>query len=280
MRMNMVKSFFLTTPLGRIALILPRTVHALISAGVMKKAAAAVRWGLRCRDPGVRAYRTDKLNQYELCSVISFVSRRPLIEVLSYNREIQSDELLEKHIRNAVSQTPEKWSHDAEYQLGRRLAYYLLVRSLRPKFVVEAGVDRGLGALVISRALERNAAEGAGGDYLGIEADGGKEPFLYSRYPGKIGNVMRGDSATEIAKLKKKIDLFIHETCTEPKHVKEQIGAVRHALAGDGVIAVPWLLDDFIDFAMEDGRRFLTHKDQPLEHWYEGSRMVFLFRDG
>lgn len=277
MPMNKVKSFLLTTPLGRLALILPRTVHALVSAGVLRKTAAAVRWGIRCRDPDVRGYRTDKLNQYELCSVISFVSRRSLTEILAYNQEIQSDGLLENHIRAAVSQTPEKWSSDADYQLGRRLSYYLLVRALRPRFVVEAGVDRGLGALVISRALERNAAEGAAGDYLGLEADGGKDPFLYARYPGKIGTVVRGDSATEVARLKKKIDLFIHDTCTEPTHVKEQIGAVRHALANDGVVVTSWLLDGFVDFAMEDGRRFLTHKDQPLEHWYDGSRMMFVF---
>lgn len=279
MGMNIFKSLLLTTPFGRIVLIGPRIFHGIIASGVIATAIAVFRWGFYSREPRARGYYTHEDNQYELCSVISFVSGRSLADILAYKDEILFDEVLKKYVSSAVRRSREKWSHDDQYKLGRRLAYYLLVRSLRPKFVVEAGVDRGLGALVICRALERNAAEGVVGDYLGIEANNWKDIFLYSMYQDKIGKIVYGDSVNEIKTIDKPIDLFIHETCSESHHVRAQIDAVRNLLSANSVVAVPWPLREFIDFSVDGGWLFLTHKDNPKDHWYGGSRMMFLFRD-
>jgi predicted O-methyltransferase YrrM len=40
--------------------------------------------------------------------------------------------------------------------LGRRVAWYALIRIYKPKVIVETGTDKGIGSLVIQKALEKN----------------------------------------------------------------------------------------------------------------------------
>jgi predicted O-methyltransferase YrrM len=59
----------------------------------------------------------------------------------------------------------ENFLKDADYgkdvvvEFGRRLGWYILVRSQKPRIIVETGVDHGVGSLVLTSALLRNKSE-------------------------------------------------------------------------------------------------------------------------
>jgi hypothetical protein len=53
--------------------------------------------------------------------------------------------------------------------LGRRATWYVVTRALKPELVVETGVQDGLGALGVLRALARNAEEGMPGRLVSVD---------------------------------------------------------------------------------------------------------------
>lgn len=273
-----LKAFLLETWLDRLALFAPRLCTALFRSGASQRIIASFRWALLSRDATPRSYDTGRQNQIELCSTISAVSGRPLAELISYANEILNDSEMAEHVKRTVRDVPERWSHDDNFRLGRRLSNYLLVRSLRPRLVVEAGVDRGLGALIICRALERNAQDGAPGDYLGIEHNQDRDPFLYSRYAKKTGHIVYGDSAEILSEFRQSPDLIIHDTNTNMDHVRHQVSGILKCANDRTVIISSWVLSPFLGMALHLGWSFLTHQDKALNHWYDGSRIMFVFR--
>lgn len=273
-----VRRFLLTTRAGRMALILPRLWLAVRKSGALRRLGLAVVWAFRSRDIAPRSYHTSALNQDELCWTVARVSGCPVRQVMAYRDEILGDQALADYIRGAVAAAPEVWSHDADYRLGRRLAFYLLTRALRPPRVIEAGVDRGYGAILILRALERNAADGQGGDYLGLDAKGEDDAFLYTGYPRRSGRVDRGDAAA----LLRACDpvpgtLIIHDVCAEPGHIADFIAAVDNHLAGESVLVSSWTLPAFSAFALRRGLLLATHADSAWGHWATPSRLCLVF---
>lgn len=46
---------------------------------------------------------------------------------------------------------------------------YLIARLAKPRLIVETGIRSGLGSMLILRALQRNAAEGAPGELVSVD---------------------------------------------------------------------------------------------------------------
>lgn len=271
------RRFLLETPLGRIILVLPRLAVAIRQSGVVAKTARAVLWALKSRDIAERSYDTEPLNQDELCSTISMVSGVPLAQIQSYRNEIVNTQELQAFVQAAVANAPERWSHDDDFRLGRRLAYYLLVRAIRPLQVIEAGVDRGFGAVLICQALARNSEEGAPGEYVGLDRKEPDSAFFYQAYSGKNGRLEHGDAVQLLGNLSGQHSLIIHDTCAEPNHLNAFTAAIDAILTDDTVIISSWTTAAFVNWAQRRGRCFLTHHDAPLRHWSNGSRLLFVF---
>jgi hypothetical protein len=51
------------------------------------------------------------------------------------------------------------------------VAWYAVVRALKPQLIVETGIKQGLGSLVLLAALERNAGEGGSGRLISFDID-------------------------------------------------------------------------------------------------------------
>lgn len=266
----------LTTWWGRI-LLLPLRFFIAVQ-NVWHRMFPILPWLLRSREFGVETYRTTRLNQIALCSTLAVVTGKPASELRRYLDEIDSDVALHDYLRSVIRASQFRWSLDHEFGPGRRLAYYLLIRALRPRFVVEAGVKHGFGALLISRALARNREEGDVGEYLGLELQGKYDSFIWRNYPDRVGKIEYGDSASLIAELQAKIDCFIHETTSEPEHVIAQLSALLPRLSENSVIASPWLLPELIEYAEAHHKSFLVHQEDPDCHWYAGSKSIFVFR--
>lgn len=273
-----IKKLLLTTPTGCVLMTVPRLLAAIKGSGAIGKILFAFKWAANHRDIGPRSYELSDLNRFELCATISMITGTPLDRLFSLIEEIYSDHRLSEYLSSQVNASSEKWSHDANLFPGRRLAYYILVRVLRPRLVVEAGVDRGHGAVLIARALEKNAEDGHAGEYVGIEHTRDRDFFLLNGLPEIKNKIVFGDSVDIIRNLSGPVDLFFHETTSNPKHVREQLKVIKDVVSDHAVIAAPWLTEEMIAFAKAGSWRFLTFKDEPLNHWYHGSRMTFIFK--
>jgi len=257
------------TALGRAAMVGPRAASAIRSVG--RNLVRIPNWLWASREVGDFSYRTTAQSNIALCGVVSAVSGVPLGTVIGFLDEFDASNGLDDYVRARHASLKSKWTLDPQFRPARRLAYYLLIRALKPAFIVEAGVNNGLGAILISEALRRNGT----GDYLGIEFDPGRDCALHRDYPGKVGSIVYGDSAAVLATLERPVDFFVHDTTTERNHVAAQLKALK--LSPRGVLFSTWFDPQFVDYARAHDMGLLVHADEPFQHWYPGSRVTIVY---
>jgi hypothetical protein len=155
--------------------------------------------------------------------------------------------------------------------------YYLIARALRPRVVLEAGVDKGLGAALICRALQRNRTEGAAGTYVGVDVHEPSRAFLFSGAYVSEGVLQQGDSVAFLQRFEGEIDFYIHDTTPEPRHLRASLEAVWPRLSERGILCMSWVTNEAIEFVV--GRAtFLTFVEEPKDHWYPGSKLLLASR--
>lgn len=263
------------TPIGRAVMIVPRVVSAVRKSG--QPLLYVLPWAVTSREYNNFTYETSETSRLGLCGMVAVIANMDFRSVAAFADELQSNTELADHVRADHANSDRKWSSDPQFRPGRRILYYLLVRALKPGFVVEAGVDKGLGAALVCEALRRNAAEGHTGDYLGIEYNPHQRSSIYARFPHKRGEIRHGNSPDVIRTIPRKIDLFVHDTTPDPVHVGAQLEALQDRMAERGVFISPWALPQFAEYAAANGKRLLMHQDEPARHWYQGSRSIAVF---
>lgn len=158
------------------------------------------------------------------------------------------------------------------------MGWYALVRALKPTLVIETGIDKGLGGVLICAALLRNAAEGRPGIYVGtdIRPDAG---FLVSGPYKAVGHILYGDSLTSLMALHQPIDMFINDSDHDPAYEAREYRAVAAKLHQHSVILSDnaHSADALEHFAEETGRRFVFFREQPANHWYSGGGIGIAF---
>lgn len=264
-----LKWLALQTPAGRAALMLPRLAKAWRIAA--RPVLAAPLWVLQSREYSNYTYDVSKTGLNAMIGAASVVSGRPIGEVAAFVEELLSCRELQQVVAEQHRVSSHRWSTDGVFRPGRRTLYYLLARALKPKLIVEAGVENGLGAAILCEAIRRNGS----GEYLGIERDVDQPCALYANFKHRTGQVLHRDAVAAMAKFDRPVDLFFHDTTSAAEHVKLLLPAVK--LAPNGVIATSWATHEVFAFAEQQGKRFLQVRDEPVRHWFPGAQMGLVF---
>ncbi len=259
------------------ALVAPRAVAAMKAARLLPRLGQVLDWSVRSREIVNFTYDTTRSSKVILCAAVAEIIGRPIAESLVHLDELEADRDLADYVATANATPEARWQIDPGFRPGRRLAYYLIARGLKPARIVEAGVDKGLGAVLLSRALALNAAGGHPGEYLGIEHDRAKPIALYDGYPGKLGHIVRDDSLAVIRTLTPGIGLFIHDTIADHDHMTAQLEAVAPLMHPRGVLVSTWTTPAVLDHVTRHGLGLLTHQEEPIDHWFPGDRMAFVY---
>ncbi len=128
-----------------------------------------LRWWVRARETTNLTYPITPLSRLQLAALTAQVTGATPERVLELFDELEQDGALRAHIVQLASAPERRHKSDPHMPYGRRLVWYALVRLLRPQQVVETGVEKGLGSVVICAALLRNRAEGHPGQYIGTD---------------------------------------------------------------------------------------------------------------
>ncbi|MCB0338994.1 MAG: class I SAM-dependent methyltransferase [Bdellovibrionales bacterium] len=201
---------------------------------------------------------------------VSHIVNRPVVEIRSYISEIENDAGLARHIVDTINNSKQRAYSDPVARFGRRLGWYALVRALKPRVVVETGVDRGLGSVVFTSALMRNSAEGHPGYYYGLEIDQ-KCGLLFTAPYSEYGEIIYGDSLETLMQIEKPIDFFIHDSNHSLEHERRELEVIQRKLADNAI-----LLSDngprvLMEFAEKTGRKFYYFKEITQEYWHGGA---------
>ena len=111
------------------------------------------KWLIKSQEITNFTYDLEKSNKNHLASLIANLTNIKLSLVMGYIKEIEEDMELKKHITETTAKNNLHFLADNKVNYGRRIGWYAFVRILKPKIVIETGIDKGLGACLLTAAL-------------------------------------------------------------------------------------------------------------------------------
>jgi predicted O-methyltransferase YrrM len=221
-------------------------------------------------------YRLTPLNRLHLAHAISSVTHVPVDRVMDLFSEVEDDRSLRKHfLRETRTLGLPK---DISIEYGRRIGWYAFVRILRPRVVVESGVDLGVGACILASALLRNAESGNEGRYFGTEIRSEAGQLLKDIY-ASVGEIIYGDSIASIKSFPRPIDVFINDSDHSPDYEYLEYLAIRDRLSSRAIVLGDnaHVTDSLSRFSRECSRDFIFFSEKPADHWYPGAGIGISF---
>ena len=235
----------------------------------------ARRWRFQKTETSNFYYSLQASNVSDLTCLLSIVLEVPINQIDCYVAELESDINLRNHFRNFLTQNN---MPDSNADYARRLAWYAIARTRKPKLIVETGVSDGIGSCILGLALERNSREGFAGKYMGIDINPNSGKLFSDPYK-KFGDIVISDSLEALAKIESKVDLFISDSSHDNKYEYQEYCEIISKMSSIGIIigdnshASPSLRN----FSIESGRKFVYFQEIPKSHWYPGAGIGISF---
>lgn len=228
-------------------------------------------WTFTSREHYNFTYDLEPRNLKHLVAFLAVVSGKSPSEIQGYIDEIGKDQELKSHILRLTLSSAERFVADRAVRYGRRMGWYALVRATKPKTVVETGVDKGLGSVVIASALKRNAAEGNPGQLMAIDINPAAGYLLSGAY-AEFGKLVVSDSLKALRELATEVELFIHDSDHNAEFEAAEYKAVQAKLAESAMVLSDNAehTDELVRFAAKTGRTFLFFSEKPRNHWWPG----------
>jgi predicted O-methyltransferase YrrM len=232
----------------------------------------SARWLFASREHHNYTYDLTPLSRDHMAWFVAVTCDVPVATVRGYFAEIEGDDALRAHIERATAASARRGLADQKVRYARRIGWYAIVRARRPAHVVETGVDKGLGTVVLASALLRNAADGDPGllTSLDINPEAG---YLASAAPwSEVVTLVVGDSIASIGALDRPVDLFLHDSDHTIKHERQEFAAIEPKLAPGAMLITDNVTKTEVlaRHAERTGRRFLAYRETPAAHWFPG----------
>ena len=272
-----MKELIKSNPLLR-AIVFPvyrlRTLIGYLSPSLKQ----GLSWLLHSRETTNFTYELSEKNKNYLVSALSIVTGKPFDELLSYVREIESDASLKEHVAAATAKSDLAYKADREARFHKRIGWYAITRAMKPKIVVETGVDKGLGSVVLCAALLRNRNDGEPGRYYGTDLNPVAGYLLSGKY-AEVGEILYGDSIESLRALGDPIDIFINDSDHSAEYEAAEYETIKDKMSPTAVILGDnsHVTDKLFLFSRRNDRQFIFWEEEPVNHWYPGGGIGFSF---
>jgi predicted O-methyltransferase YrrM len=220
-------------------------------------------------------YSLTPQNTRHLAHAISIVTNASLEEVMGYIKEAEADEQLKAHVINMARSGPDRSYSDPRADFAKRLSWYAVVRVMKPEVIIETGVDKGLGAVVLAAAVLKNGR----GRYYGTDIDPTAGRMLSGPY-AKAGEILYGDSIESLNRFSGTVDLFINDSDHSAEYEGREYVFIAPKLSDRAIVLGDnsHATDELMDWSERTGRRFLFWSEKPAGHWYPGGGIGFSYR--
>jgi hypothetical protein len=231
----------------------------------------ALSWSFRTREYTNFTYELTSENVEYLAHTVAAVTGVCYSAARAYISELENDEALKAHVIERSRKGPEQHYSDPTCAFGRRLGWYAFARILKPSIVVETGIDKGLGSVLLCAALLRNRSEGHPGTYFGTDINH-SAGFLLSDAYRDVGHILYGDSIESLRGITS-IDLFINDSDHSADYERREYETIAAVLTPKAIILGDnaHCTAELARFSVKHGRKFLFFKEQPKDHWYPGA---------
>ncbi len=262
--------------LGRVLLMILRVRNPL--GHCAREARDSITWLFKSREITNFTYDLTPANERYLASLLADITGTDFEQVFDYMTEVANDQALQNHILSMTSKSDLAFIADQEVRFARRLGWYALIRIVKPKVVIETGVDKGLGACLITSALAKNSDEGSPGEYFGTDINPEAGYLLSGKY-AEFGRILYGDSIEQLEQLHVPIDLFINDSDHSSEYEAKEYDVVADKLSPNAIILGDnaHRTDKLLEFSLKRGRRFIYFQEEPNGHWYPGAGIGISF---
>ena len=276
--MRKLKRAIIKTPiLGHAILIVFRAKTAI--GYFHRPLSNLVKWLFKSNETANFTYDLENNNKRYLASLIADIAKIEFNVAMAYIKEIEEDRELRKHIVHATAKSDLSFMADKTVRFGRRIGWYALARALKPKTVIETGVDKGLGACVLAAALKRNKEEGYEGRYYGTDINP-KAGYLLSSDYANYGRILYGDSIESLKRFDGMIDLFINDSDHSADYEAEEYQTIENKLSEHAIVLGDnsHCTDKLLEFSLQTNRHFILFQEKPHDHWYPGGGIGISFK--
>lgn len=244
-----------------------------------KKYLQILKWGLHSKETENYTYDLTEGNILYLAQTISVVTQIDSKKIIEYINEARNNEELKQHIRDATLKSPHKEYADLQVEFGRRLGWYAFARTLKPKIIVETGVDKGMGSVLLCSALLKNKEEGFAGQFYGTDINPESGYLLNGKY-AEVGRILYGDSIKTLSQFTEKIDLFVNDSDHSADYEYREYITIRDKISDKAVLLGDnsHTSDKLAIFSDEAKRNFLFFREEPRGHWYPGAGIGISFK--
>ena len=223
-------------------------------------------------------YSLSAENRQQLIHFVSTTFSADSDLVRDYFREIEDNEYLIKAMSGYLGKLR---YYDSAPEIGRRVAWYAIIRLLKPKVVIETGVHHGVGGLVICLALLSNRLEGNPGKYIGVDIDPSAGELIDLEI-FDFAQLVFNNSHSFLDAVDFACDLFIHDSDHSAEFETGEYMRIHGKMTEDAIIisdnshASPSLRA----FSENQNRPFYFFREVPNQHWYPGAGIgISKFRD-
>ncbi|HZZ75994.1 MAG TPA: class I SAM-dependent methyltransferase [Puia sp.] len=244
-----------------------------------KKYIQILKWGLHSKETANYTYDLTEGNILYLAQTISVVTRTDSKKIIEYINEARNNEELKQHIRNTTMKSPHKEYADLQVEFGRRVGWYAFARTLKPKIIVETGVDKGMGSVLLCSAILKNKEEGFTGQFFGTDINPEAGYLLTGKY-AEVGKILYGDSIKTLSQFSEKIDLFVNDSDHSTDYEYREYMTIRDKISENAVLLGDnsHISDKLSIFSDETNRNFLFFREEPRAHWYPGAGIGISFK--
>jgi predicted O-methyltransferase YrrM len=234
---------------------------------------------IKSKELSTFTYNLTANNIEYLLHEISIITNMSYNNIENYYNEIRNNDRLITFVINAIKDSNYKSIKDARCEFGSRIAYYCIIRALKPEVVVENGVELGYTGIVLCTALLKNKSEGNSGKYYGFDKDP-NAGFLISQKPyDDIACLIYGESLTTLASFNQPIDFYFSDGGRSYYYEKEEFRLLKEKLCKDGIVVSNKLnfSNALSQLAKEMHKKLIYFREEPLDHWYPGSHIGFMY---
>ena len=269
MGMELIKSVIKSVP-GAHSLYFPRRLRIALTY-LQVPLAGVIKWLIHSKEISNFTYDLAAENIDYLTSFLAVILDTKPSVIGSYIEELSGDADLKAHLSARLKARSSKLFVDQEIRYGRRLGWYAVVRHLKPKVVIETGVDKGLGTSVLAAALLRNSMDGFPGHVWGIDIDPKAGWMLSGKYL-KTGTIIADDAIAAIRKFHLPVDLYINDSDHSKDYEFREYHEIQKKLAPNAIVLGDnaHCSDSLFRYSREVDRQFLYWQEQPQNHWYRG----------
>lgn len=231
-----------------------------------------IKWVFTSKEDTNFTFLITETNKLYIANAIAIATGTALETIIGYMKEAEEDKALAAQILETERSSPLRKFSDNKVLFGRRLGWYAAVRAIKPTVVVETGVDKGLGSMLLASAVLRNKEEGHEGKYYGTDINPEAGYLLSGKYK-EVGEILYGDSIESLSKMTKPIELFINDSDHSDSYEYDEYITIKPLINGKTIILGDnaHCTDKLAKFSKEEHRKFIFIQEEPKDHWYPGA---------